>query len=54
MKKTSESLRDRFAMAALTGMLSSAPIVDRTKVGKLKWAQVAYTFADAMLKARNR
>ena len=51
-QKIPESLRDRFAMAALNGMISSSSVVDRTTVGKSTWALVAYQFADAMLKAR--
>lgn len=47
------SLRDRFAMSALNGMLSSAEMCDRTKVNKDHWSAVAYEFADAMLRARN-
>jgi hypothetical protein len=48
------SLRDWFAGQALTGMISSAPIVDRTAVDKPGWARVAFAFADAMLKAREK
>lgn len=47
-------LRDFFAAQALKGMLSSPPIVDRTKVDKPKWAGIAYEWADAMLAARVR
>jgi hypothetical protein len=46
-------LRDRFASAALSGMIASAPAVDRTRVNKRTWAAVAYDFADAMLWARD-
>jgi hypothetical protein len=48
------SLRDYFAAKALNGMLASDSSVDRTKVNKAKWAEVAYEFADAMLKAREQ
>lgn len=44
--------RDRFATAALQGMLASVPLVDRTTVNKAVWVSVAYEFADAMLKER--
>lgn len=41
------SLRDQFAMAALTGLLS------KTNNGvKPLWAKEAYEFADAMMEAR--
>lgn len=46
------SLRDYFAAKALNGMISSAAIVDRTGIDKDSWATIAYSFADAMLKAR--
>lgn len=46
------SLRDYFAGQALNGMLASDSSVDRTKVNKSVWANVAYDFAAAMLKAR--
>lgn len=46
--------RDTFARAALVGMLSSAPMCDRTKIDKDKWARISYLWADAMLKARTR
>lgn len=41
-------IRDQFAMAALIGMLVSAPLCDRTKIDKLRWAEAAYDWADAM------
>lgn len=46
------SLRDYFAGQAMNGMLASDSSVDRTAVVKSTWAQVAYEFADAMLKVR--
>lgn len=48
------SLRDYFAAKALSGMLASNSSVDRTKVNKAKWAEVAYSFADAMLAEREK
>jgi hypothetical protein len=45
-------LRDSLAAAALNGMLSSAPMCDRTKVDKPKWCRIAYDWADQMLKSR--
>ena len=48
------TLRDYFAGQALQGMISSSPVVDRTKVDKTIWAAVAYAFADAMLAKRER
>jgi len=41
------TLRDQFAMAALTGMLISRTAGERTE-----WAKVAYELADAMMEAR--
>lgn len=43
-----QRLRDEFAMAALTGLLSSAGTMG-TREG---YCQGAYEFADAMMKAR--
>lgn len=51
---TGMTLRDYFAAKALAGMISSAPIVDRTKVDKRAWAAAAYEFARAMLAERER
>lgn len=48
------TLRDALAMAALQGMLASAPMCDRTKVNKLKWAKAAYDWATAMLVMRRK
>jgi hypothetical protein len=44
-----ERLRDEFAMAALTGLLAGR--FDE-KTNRFVYAEVAYTFADAMLKQR--
>ena len=53
------SLRDEFAMAALTGLLSNAQIAKeavKLQIGPLEnqsWhASTAYEFADAMMKER--
>lgn len=47
-----ERLRDEFAIAALQGMLAAGlgPNHDQ----KDEWSQVAYAWADAMLKARGK
>lgn len=45
------TLRDRFAMAALTGLLAD-PTLDTGGWGKL--AAESYKIADAMLAARNK
>lgn len=47
-----KTLRDEFAMAALTGLLSTNS--DDSFYSKLGSAQVAYEFADAMLAERER
>ncbi len=41
-------LRDRFAMAALTGLLADSNL----DTDENSFAKLAYTYADAMLKAR--
>ena len=43
-------LRDQFAMAALTSMLS--PVQEITSSTPIKAAELAYQFADAMMEAR--
>lgn len=45
-----KTLRDEFAMAALTGMLAS-PSTSAWADSEY-WSQVSYVFADAMLEAR--
>lgn len=45
------SLRQWYAGQALVGMLASAPVVDRSKVDKGKWAAIAFDWADEMIKA---
>ena len=46
-KENEEALRDRFAMAALTGMLGR---YNHDLDAAARWA---YQYADAMMKARN-
>ena len=48
--KAHAELRDRFATAALSGLLANA--ADDGAMGADDWARDAYLFADAMLKAR--
>lgn len=48
------TLRDWFAGQALTGMLASAPVADRSKPNHKGWAANAYAFADAMLAERSK
>jgi hypothetical protein len=50
-----ETLRDRFAMAALTGMLSNG-IVNSLDfpANQKRLTKIAYEFADTMLEARKR
>jgi hypothetical protein len=43
--------RLQIATAILNGMISSPPMVDRTKVNKQKWARIALAWADALLAA---
>lgn len=42
--------RIRVATEVLNGMLASAPIVDRSKVDKASWTEIAYKWADEILK----
>ncbi len=44
-----KTLRDEFAMAALTGLLANA--VDDGSMGAEDWASDAYLFADKMMEA---
>ncbi len=46
------TLRDWLAGQALDGMLSSAPVADRSSPNHAGWAANAYAFADAMIEAR--
>lgn len=46
------TLRDQFAMAALTGLLAHIGIVARNAPSDDDLARGSYEFADAMLKAR--
>jgi hypothetical protein len=48
-----ECLRDQFAMAALTGLLSNPKLADTAlKKGPRWFDEVAYQYADGMLNAR--
>jgi len=44
------SLRDQFAMAALTGLIASNPTVQASRITAID----AYVHADAMMKAREQ
>ena len=46
---TEPTLRDKFAMAALTGILAGSP---NKEIGPEDYAHDAYMFADAMIEAR--
>ena len=48
-KQARAELRDRFAMAALTGLLANP---SHDMLSPEEWASDAYNIADAMLKAR--
>lgn len=48
-----KTLRDQFAMAALSGMLSDYRVVMVDRTGATV-ASAAYEYADAMLEARNK
>ncbi len=48
-KQARAELRDRFAMAALTGLLANPA---EARISPAEWTYDAYRFADAMLKAR--
>ena len=47
-----KTLRDEFAMAALTGLMAQA--IDNGNIGSGDWASDAYLFADNMMDARKR
>lgn len=52
------TLRDEFAMSALNGMISTSKTVYSADNHKLstptQFAEIAYEYADAMMKKRNR
>lgn len=48
------NLRDRFAMATLTGMLSSSTPADDITTLSQDYARMAYALADAMLERRKK
>ena len=47
-EKETKTLRDEFAMAALQGLIAE------TNIGKEKFAEICYQYADAMLRERGR
>ncbi|HGW4594122.1 TPA: hypothetical protein ACNH0U_003701 [Proteus mirabilis] len=48
-----EELRDKFAMAAMNGILSNHCMIDNATEQSVVWvAKESYQMADAMLKAR--
>jgi hypothetical protein len=47
-----KTLRDDFAMAALTGLLTTS--VEDGSMGAEDWASDAYLFADKMMEARKK
>ncbi|EJD6044714.1 hypothetical protein M0J40_RS19030 [Providencia rettgeri] len=48
-----EELRDKFAMAAMQGILSNPAMIDTATDQTIEWvAKNSYQAADAMLKAR--
>ena len=48
-KQARAELRDRFAMAALTGLLANPA---EARISPAEWTYDAYRFADAMMKSR--
>jgi len=50
--KQKKTLRDEFAMAALTSMLS--PVQDIKDTTYARAAELSYKFADAMMKERHK
>jgi hypothetical protein len=53
--QTGEHLRDRFAMAALTGMLASDNLAVKRGFGVMPdMAKAAFTLADSMMEERSR
>lgn len=60
LQKQKPTLRDQFAMAALTGMLANPVIQEKVSQGNFSLAlhhyhaKAAYTFADEMLKQREK
>lgn len=49
-----KTLRDEFAMAALTGLLQSPRIVAHMEKFDKKASEIAYQIADGMMKARGK
>lgn len=52
LKKDETTLRDEFAMAALTGLLLGEVLNTEPEQFALMSAKASYTLADAMIKAR--
>lgn len=46
----SSNSRLEIAAQILNGMISSTPLVDRTKVNKILWANIALDWAEALIK----
>ena len=44
------TVRRMIASNMLNGMLSSAPVCDRTAINPTKWAKAAVVFTDALLR----
>jgi len=57
LRRDQPSLRDQFAMAALTGLLANSKLaskfVDEQGCKKGMWEHHAYAFADGMMEARD-
>lgn len=48
------SLRDYASLQILSAMITSAPVADRTKVDKQKWARLSLEWADIWLAEQGR
>jgi hypothetical protein len=47
------TIRAAMATQIMAGMIASAPIADRTKIDKPKWAGIACEWTDALIAALN-
>lgn len=54
LPETMPTLRDQFAMAALTGIFANPSYTDFVEMDCLIDSEVAYQYADAMLEARKK